>query len=389
MPLRLAAEFVCGAHGEQLTEETAPRLTWDAAMAVATGTGSAGHALRSIVYGVRGGVDVWRHKQAIRRDHPLLDAVLMALRTSCDSRDFAALHKCGRRDLAALRGIVPRARRAEYRDWNNCAVAAGLINDKAECNRRLRAAGLEAPYQIHLGPETMMRSGNSARTVDFFHPAVPPGTRWMIKDRHGLQGESVWLGRACHRFEPGRDADANEKPDVEVDEKGAELEALARSGRLVAEELLRPEDWFVTVGDSALPTLRVVTSKLRGQTEVVGMVLFRGGPGAVAANRRQGGTAHLVHEDGSCANGLDAQGRSRGPCTYRLPASRTKEIHSMCIGAHDLFPCVGSVGWDVGLSSRGPFLLEGNPNWGMNVPQLMPGRPMLEEFRTTRFRDGW
>ncbi|WP_307661101.1 sugar-transfer associated ATP-grasp domain-containing protein [Streptomyces sp. V1I1] len=341
-----------------------------------TGTGAAGRALRSLLYGVKGGTDVWRHRQAISQDHPLLDAVLMALRTSCDSRDIAALRKCGRRDLAALRGVVPRARRTEYRDWNNCAVAAALVNDKLECNRRLRAVEIEAPHQTGLGPGTRVWAGGEGDvpgTLEFSHPAIPHGTRWMLKDRYGLQGESVWVARASHRPE----------------KRSPVLEGLTRSGRLVAEELLRPDDWFATSGDTALPTMRVVTSKLRGRTEVAGMVLFRGAPGAVAANRRQGGTAHLVHEDGSCGDGLDAQGRDQDTCTYKLPTSQARTLRRMCTAAHDLFPCVGSIGWDVGLSDRGPLILEGNPNWGMNVPQLMPGRPMLEEFMTTRFRADW
>ncbi len=321
---------------------------------------------------------MWRHRQAIRQNHPLLDALFMALRTSCDSRDIAALGKCGGRNLAALHGVVPRARRTEYRDWNNCAVAAALVNDKAECNRRLTAAGIRVPYQTSLGPGAMVWSvthtgGMTRGMLEFFDAKVPLGTHWMLKDRYGLQGDSVWAARAVDGPGGGR----------------PELRDLLLSGRLVAEELLRPEEWFAREGDTALPTLRVVTSRLREGTEAMGMVLFRGAPGTIAANRRQGGTAHLVHDDGSCEDGLDAWGANRGRCSYVLPPSRARTARRMCIEAHDLFPCVGSIGWDVGLSDRGPVLLEGNPNWGMNVPQLMPGRPMLEEFKSARFRAGW
>ena len=382
LPSGLAARFVCGAHRGQLTQASAPLLTWGTVLVATTGTGTAGRALRSLLYGVKGAADVWRHRQAVGRDHPLLDAMFMALRTSCDSRDITALRNCGGRDLASLRGVVPRARRTEYRDWNNCAVAAALVDDKARCNRRLRAAGIEAPRQILLDAGTQVWTApedvthGNPRTpgaLRFSHPDVPYATSWMLKDRYGLQGESVWVARAGHTPRTGDRA----------------LEDLVRAGRLVAEELLRPDDWFAQSGDTALPTMRVVTSKLRERTETTGMVLFRGGVGAVAANRRQGGTAHLVHEDGSCGDGLDALGENRGPCAYVLPMSWAEAIRDMCTEAHDLFPCVGSVGWDVGLSDRGPVVLEGNPNWGMNVPQLMPGRLMLEEFRATRFRADW
>ena len=376
LPQWLATRFVCGLHRGQLTRVNAPRLTWGTVLTATTGPTAAGRALRSLLYGIKSAVDVWGHRQAIAQEYPVRDAVFMALRTSCDSRDIAALRKCGGRDLNALRGVVPRARRTEYRDWNNCAVAAALLDDKAECNRRLRDAGIDVPRQIPLGPETRVWKGAEevvGGPLEFSHATAPHGTRWMLKDRLGLQGESVWAAHSCH----------------EPETASIVLMELVRSGRLVAEELLRPEDWFADSGDTALPTLRVVTSRLGGHTEAVGMVLFRGAPGTVAANRRQGGFAHLVHEDGSCGAGLDAQGVDRGPCAYVLPPAQAETVRRMCTGAHDLFPCVGSVGWDVGLSDRGPVVLEGNPNWGMNVPQLMPGRPMLEEFRRTRFRTGW
>ncbi|AZS87121.1 hypothetical protein ELQ87_24880 [Streptomyces griseoviridis] len=377
MPLWLAARYVCGPHRGHLTPATAPRLSWGAVVTATTGPGGAGRALRSLLYGVRGAADVWRHRRTISDDHVVLDAVVLALRTSCDSRDIMALRRCGRPDLDALRGVVPRARRAEHRDWNNCAVAAALVNDKAECNRRLEAADIKVPRQSLIPPVTRVWTpdgGGARQVLEFCHADIAPGTLCVLKDRHGLQGESVWAARACREPPAG---------------SHAALRELVRGGRLVAEERLRPQDWFAEAGDTALPTMRVVTSRLRGRTEVVGMVLFRGGPGAVAANRRQGGTAHLVGKDGSCGNGLDAQGTDRGPCAYVLPPRWATAMREMCLRAHRLFPCLGSVGWDVGLSERGPVLLEGNPNWGMNVPQLMPGRPMLEEFRQTRLRDTW
>ncbi|SCD81364.1 Sugar-transfer associated ATP-grasp [Streptomyces sp. SolWspMP-5a-2] len=348
-----------------------------------TGPGSTGRLLRSVFYGLRGVADVWRRRHAVSEDHVLLDALLLALRTGCDSRDIAALRRCGRSGLDALNGVVPRARRAEHRDWNNCAVAAALVNDKTECNRRLGSAGIDVPRQVPVPPTTRIRArdgGPAAQVLEFSHPDIPPGTLCVLKDRQGLQGDSVWAARTCQEPSPGHHEAA----------KGSEqLRELVRGDRLVAEERLRPPDWFAEAGDTALPTVRVVTSRLSGRTEVVGMVLFRGGPGAVAANRRQGGTAHLMGEDGSFGDGLDAQGADRGPCAYVLPAPWATGMRAMCVRAHRLFPCLGSVGWDVGLAQRGPVLLEGNPNWGMNVPQLMPGRPMLQEFRRTRIREDW
>ncbi|WP_369408823.1 sugar-transfer associated ATP-grasp domain-containing protein [Herbidospora mongoliensis] len=287
---------------------------------------------------------------------------------------------CGKDDLSLLYDVVPRSRRAEHRDWNNCRIGAAMLNDKAICNERARGAGIKVPTQVSLDGSIVVRSTNRSNLLEFSHPAVTPNTLWMLKDRQGLQGDAVWAGKACTPLV------ARELGD---DVLARMLEHLGRSGRLVAEEFLRPERYFSDAGDTALPTVRVVTSKLGTTTAVVGLVLFRGASGSLTSHRKHGGKLYVINDSGACSEGLDKFGKRWEACGFEFSSPQLDDIRVMCLRAHELFSCVGSIGWDVGISNQGMFLLEGNPNWGMNVPQLLPGRSMLQDFTSSRFRDTW
>lgn len=347
----------------------------DEVLALGKALGPVGESLLGLFHGVRGGVDVLRKRRPLAERFHLPEAFLLALRTGLDSRDMLALRGAGHTELSALEGTVPRARRREHREWNNCQVAAARVDDKLLCGASVSAAGIATPFQVPLDRDTRVLGDPDTGELRF--SSGQDGELWMLKDRFGLQGESVWIARAGVPEDPGP-----------ASGPAAHIGALVTQDRILAQELLRPAAWFAEQGDTALPTVRVVTSRLSGRTETIGTVLFRGAPGAVAAHRRHGGTAHVIAEDGTCGPGIDRWGRQHAGRRYRFGGKDIAALTGMCTEAHDLFPCLGTVGWDVGVSDRGLFLLEGNPNWGMNVPQLLPGRPMLQEFRRSGFRTG-
>lgn len=57
----------------------------------------------------------------------------------------------------------------------------------------------------------------------------------------------------------------------------------------------------------------------------------------------------------------------------RLRVPGVHEIDEMALRAHQTFPGVYAVAWDVALTDRGPVFLEGNTGFGTLYPQLMSG----------------
>ena len=55
-----------------------------------------------------------------------------------------------------------------------------------------------------------------------------------------------------------------------------------------------------------------------------------------------------------------------------------QETLDLCLRAHELFPEVAAIGWDVALTPDGPVLLEGNFNWNVAPWQALSGVPLLE-----------
>jgi hypothetical protein len=347
--------------------------------ALTMGIGRPGRLLRSLIYGTTGVISVARHRHELSGQTPIMAAMLTAARTGCDIRDFRSLRRNHIGSPAHLHRIVPRPRRREHREWNNCAVGAGLVNDKGHCNRVVGDGGLPVPEQHRIDTRCVVTASGPNGSLVLHGSGLEPGRPWVLKGRLGLQGDAIWLAASSGTAPAGRGES----------ELSGRINALIRAGQVVAEEFLEPAAWFRDQGDTALPTIRVVTSKLSGTTESLGMVLFRGNPGAIVVHRRAGGIAHPLLADGTWGRGADKDGRLHGTCDSPVDDHMRSELERICVRAHDLFPCVGTIGWDVGWSSRGFFLLEGNPNWGMDIPQFLPGRPLLGHFRASRFRETW
>jgi hypothetical protein len=61
-------------------------------------------------------------------------------------------------------------------------------------------------------------------------------------------------------------------------------------------------------------------------------------------------------------------GTDRSFVGYRLPA--WEEARLLALEAAAAFPWARSIGWDIGISDRGPVLIEGNERWSTSLIQL-------------------
>lgn len=161
-------------------------------------------------------------------------------------------------------------------------------------------------------------------------------------------------------------------------------DVLAKHG--VVQERLKPHAALEGLSPGALPTLRVVTCLDEGGAPEAAAVVLRlggGGPRPVD-NFNAGGLAVRVDADGRCAIAYRASGSSTEelrvhPANGETIVAREVPDFAEAIGlarrAHATLPRGYTVvGWDIGLSDRGPLLIEGNWNHGTDIVQLVGGK---------------
>jgi hypothetical protein len=59
---------------------------------------------------------------------------------------------------------------------------------------------------------------------------------------------------------------------------------------------------------------------------------------------------------------------------FALPS--WKDAVNLAIAAHESFPRIAFVGWDVAFTENGPTLIEGNAGFGSTSPQVTHGVPL-------------
>ncbi|WP_020180835.1 sugar-transfer associated ATP-grasp domain-containing protein [Methylopila sp. M107] len=140
---------------------------------------------------------------------------------------------------------------------------------------------------------------------------------------------------------------------------------------------------LAVVSPCALPTLRIMTAVNEvGAIEVCGLVIRLNGGGSRAVdNFNAGNIAAGVDRDGRIRFGLRRVGSrlerfDRHPATgARLRGVRVPDLaaaQALAVEAHEAFrDGFAVVGWDIGLSSDGPVLVEGNWNPGPDILQLV------------------
>ena len=156
--------------------------------------------------------------------------------------------------------------------------------------------------------------------------------------------------------------------------------------------LLQPRyancDELKPICGSALATVRVVTAKPKAGAPQVILAAFRMGTGsAVADNFVLGGIASPIAIEsgrlGPAAGKELAHPLETHPDTGATIAGRQipnwSAVLALALAAHDAFPTMPTVGWDVAVIEGGQaMLIEGNSVWGVDIAQISHAKPLAD-----------
>ena len=160
------------------------------------------------------------------------------------------------------------------------------------------------------------------------------------------------------------------------------LKSSKRSPYVVEERLFNHPD-LPGSRDGALNTIRVISCRApEGRAEYISAWLKMSTGGAIVDGITQGAVYSPIDRD-SGTLGLGRMESPISPPIERHPDTGEmivgtqlpywEEVVSMCLRAHDEFPPLAVIGWDVALTRDGPVFAEGNPMPGTWTPQRFFG----------------
>ena len=145
---------------------------------------------------------------------------------------------------------------------------------------------------------------------------------------------------------------------------------------------------------TTLNTLRIVTCRTKdGKYALWNPGMLRiGRSHGVVDNFAQGGIGVGIDEKGHLKRygythdkTLNYSKLERHPDTQLLFSGREipfyQEAVALALNAHKLFPGLQTVGWDVAVTSEGPFLVEGNQDWDIEMLQVVHHEGFVPRFR--------
>jgi hypothetical protein len=208
----------------------------------------------------------------------------------------------------------------------------------------------------------------------------------IVKPQYGSKGKGV------RRFERGDDGAWVATDGSERMEPSALPQWVARQGAagFLVQERLRTEPALLPLSPGALPTLRVTTClDERGVPEVADVALRLSmaadraadnfnADNLVCAVAAHGELGPALRRVAGGFEELAAHPTTRAPIAGERLAA-IEAARTLAITAHEpLADGFTVIGWDIGLTDKGPVLIEGNWNPGYNVMQLVHGRGIGE-----------
>ncbi len=220
---------------------------------------------------------------------------------------------------------------------------------------------------------------------------------WYVGSKGELPASDLVLkpvdmacGRGFQRWAHHASSRTWRRGDVELDAPGF-LDYCCRqaeSHRHILQSRLANHRGLAPLSGNGLSTIRVVTYRRPGGETGVLMACLRMPTGALQVDN---------FEAGGIAAPIDLQTGVMGPAVAKDPRKGAFQVHpdsgapiegvavpffresiDATLSAHSCFPWMPFVGWDVVVTDEGPLLLEANPDWCVELAQIVMGRPLGE-----------
>lgn len=232
-----------------------------------------------------------------------------------------------------------------FREWNriivkaNCRDSIHVLKNKVDFNNY---------YSDFIGRDWLY---SKDMTVDSLRSFLKKHEYVIIKPMAGLEGDGIKLVKFG--------------ADVNVEALFDELKA---DDVLIEEKIIQHPD--MVFGNKSVNTIRVYTI-YNNETNDIALLktVVRAGIGeSIVDNSHSGGCAYEIDRilgyiisPSYCANGLITYIHpGTDICMLGRKIPYWKEMLEMCKKAARMLPACRLIGWDVTITERGPFLIEGN-----------------------------
>lgn len=178
---------------------------------------------------------------------------------------------------------------------------------------------------------------------------------------------------------------------VTDDEIISDEDLLSKLEGCIVEPRIEQHDELNRLYPHAVSSHRIVTICHKGQIDICQLAFGVGTGGMHMSNIYQGGILLDISIDGVLGDmGIKLKGErgrlARHPDTgvefkgFKIPY--WKEALDLAIRAHQCFPKIHSVGWDIAISKDGPLIIEGNQHWVPHSFQYTngPGREYMKKW---------
>lgn len=265
-----------------------------------------------------------------------------------------------------------------------------MVDDKLEFQRIADAEGVRMPRLLATfdprdkGVGEVPCLTHAAEWVHFWENA--PHEQVIVKPAAGTHGDGVFLVQ-----NRGRELVINHARSVTPEAFLGQMLDLGYDRWLVQQAITSHQDIVALTGSRALQTLRLVTILDNdGAARIVAARFRINGGDQIFDNFAAGRTGNLIatldkdsgailHVKGGDPSGFGLRTVTRHPRTgrafadYRLPL--WDEAVEMAKKAARAFQPIVTMGWDMGLTDDGVYVIEGNPSW-----DPLPGEPAIHIY---------